>query len=253
MATPETKSMDIEIRYVDLLKSILINTIYEDVPNDPWSDKQFNINMRIAGRDWPSKAFTMIGGLRMENVKQLAIEVIKNDVPGDFIETGVWRGGACIFMRGILEAFRVRDRKVFVADSFEGLPPPDESYVQDLGDEHHTFPELAVSLEQVKDNFSRFGLLDDQVYFLKGWFKDTLPDAPIDKLAILRLDGDMYESTMTALDSLYHKVQKGGFVIVDDYGAVPACKAAIHDFRAKANVEDPIVDIDGLGVYWRVG
>lgn len=187
----------------------------------------------------------------MNNVRTAVEHVLKYDVPGDLIETGVWRGGTTIFMRAILKAYGVTDRLVWVADSFEGLPPPDpEYYPVDEGDVHNTFVELAVSLEEVKSNFDKYGLLDDQVRFLKGWFKDTLPVAPIERLAVLRLDGDMYQSTMETFEALYDKVPPGGVVIVDDYGAVAACKQAVHDFRSNHGVFDTVKDIDGIGVYW---
>ena len=154
-------------------------------------------------------------------------------------------------MRGILKAWSVADRKVWVADSFEGLPAPDiKAFPQDAGDIHHTLDFLKVSLKTVRENFARYGLLDDQVIFLKGWFKDTLPSAPIESLAVLRLDGDMYESTISALDSLYEKVSPGGFVIVDDY-CIRSCAEAVHDYRAQHAINEPIIDIDGTGVYWR--
>ena len=92
---------------------------------------------------------------------------------------------------------------------------------------------LMVGADQVRANFDRYGLLDDQVRFLEGWFADTLPMAPIEQLAILRLDGDLYESTMDALVPLYEKVSPGGFVIVDDYGAWEPCRKAVDDFRAQ--------------------
>ena len=85
------------------------------------------------------------------------------------------------------------------------------------GDQHATYDELRVSADQVRDNFGRYGLLSEQVVLLEGWFKDTLPTAPIEKLALLRLDGDMYESTIQTLDALYDKVSRGGFIIIDDY------------------------------------
>ena len=161
------------------------------------------------------KAHSMIGSKRMENLRALVERVIFGRVPGDFIETGVWRGGACIFMRAILETYGVRNRKVWLADSFAGLPPPDPTaYPADAGDVFHTFEDLAVSMDEVKRNFDKYGLLDGQVMFLKGWFKDTLHEAPIDQLAILRLDGDMYESTMDALQHLYDRLSINGFVIV---------------------------------------
>ena len=98
---------------------------------------------------------------------------------------------------------------------------------------------------------NKYGLLDGQVQFLKGWFKDTLPEAPINELAMLRLDGDMYSSTIEAIQVLYDKVAVGGFVIVDDYGAVPACQQAITDYRNHRGITDTIHPIDGVGVYWR--
>jgi O-methyltransferase len=109
---------------------------------------------------------------------------------------------------------------------------------------------LAVSRDQVEDNFRRYGLLDGRVKFLAGWFKDTLPTAPISRLAVLRLDGDLYESTAQTLNALYDKLSPGGYVIVDDYQLAP-CVSAIHDFRKARGIDDEIHDIDGMGVFWR--
>jgi O-methyltransferase len=177
---------------------------------------------------------------------------IKDNIPGDFIETGVWRGGAVIFMKALLANAGINNRIVWVADSFEGLPEPDEAkYPADKNDPHHTFKELVISLEIVKKNFEKYNLLDENVKFLKGWFKDTLPIAPIQHLALLRLDGDMYESTMDGLMNLYPKVSKGGFIIIDDWGAVEGCKLAVQDYRTKYGITEEIVPIDWGGVYWR--
>jgi O-methyltransferase/8-demethyl-8-(2,3-dimethoxy-alpha-L-rhamnosyl)tetracenomycin-C 4'-O-methyltransferase len=238
--------------YIELLQKILTNEIYGDAPFDPWSGGKFDPALRAVGRDWPSQAMTMIGSKRMENLRDLVRWVLENNVSGDFIETGAWRGGACIFMRGILKAYGITDRNVWVADSFEGLPPPNPAYPADRGDKHHTWEQLAVSLEEVKANFAKLALLDDKVKFLKGWFKDTLPSAPIERLAILRLDGDMYGSTMEALMALYSRVVPRGFVIVDDFGAVEGCRRAINDFRLVHGIKSPIIDIDGMGVFWQV-
>lgn len=213
---------------------------------------QFDIQNRLNGTDWSPMAHTMIGRNRLDNLQSCIQHVLVNRIPGDFIETGVWRGGATIFMRAMLKAWGDTSRIVWVADSFEGLPEPDEqNYPKDKGDTHHTYRELAVSLQTVQENFRKYALMDDQVRFLKGWFKDTLPTAPIEKLAILRLDGDMYESTMDGLKNLYAKLSPGGFLIVDDYGAVPACKDAVHDFRRANGISEEIIKIDWGGVYWQ--
>lgn len=249
MASPPP---DARALYLDLLQACLLNTIYQDPAQDPWSKAQFDAQKRARGLDWPSLAHTMIGQLRMSNLRQIVEDVLADGIPGDLIETGVWRGGACIYMRGILRAWGVTDRRVYAADSFEGLPKPDAAqYPADAGDQHHTYESLAVSLEQVKTHFARYNLLDEQVVFLKGWFKETLPRAPIERLALLRLDGDMYESTMDGLVHLYDKVSPGGYVIVDDLGAVPACRQAVADFRAARQIDEPVFNIDGIGAYWR--
>jgi O-methyltransferase len=207
---------------------------------------------RLEGRDWPKLAHTMIGMKRMENLQFCLEDVIRSGVPGDFIETGVWRGGACIFARGIFKAYGIKDRCVWVADSFAGLPPPDPTnYPEDAGDTHHLLAPLAISLEQVKANFESYGLLDDRVRFLKGWFSETLPKAPLNRLAVVRLDGDMYESTMDGLVNLYPKLSVGGYLIVDDFGAVPACAKAVNDYRTKHGITDPIERIDWGGVFWK--
>jgi O-methyltransferase len=211
----------------------------------------FDSAARAEGRDWPADADTMIGLKRLENLHYCIKQVLADEIPGDFIETGVWRGGACILMRAALKAYGDGTRQVWVADSFEGLPKPDGRYQQDDGDLHWTKEELSVSLDQVKANFSRYGLLDDGVRFLKGWFKDTLPTAPIEQLAILRLDRDMYSSTMDALQNLYPKLSEGGYVIIDDYGAIDACRRAVDDFRASNRIAPPFCRIDWSGIYWR--
>ena len=233
--------------YLDLLKKCLTNTIYEDPSLRQFNKKQNLNEMRENGQDWPSLAHTMIGMKRLDNLHYCMNEVRKNKVPGDFIETGVWRGGATIFMRGFLEAYKEPNRKVWVADSFQGLPKP-RNPKEDVDISH--FKELAIPLEQVQSNFSKYGLLDNRVVFLKGWFSETLPKAQIEKIAVLRLDGDMYESTIDALNSLYHKVSVGGFIIVDDY-SIDVCAKAVADFRNKHNITDPIEKIDWTGVFWR--
>lgn len=212
----------------------------------------FDSEIRREGKDWPVLADTMIGLKRLDNLQQSIESVLRDGIPGDFIETGVWRGGATIFMRAVLKAYGVTDRTVWVADSFEGLPPPDtDNYPQDADDTHHTLQALQVSMEDVQANFSKYGLLDDKVRFLKGWFKDTLPTASIERLSIIRLDGDMYESTMDGLKNLYPKLSVGGYVIVDDYGYWDACRRAVHNYRDANDITEPIHKVDWTGVYWR--
>lgn len=209
---------------------------------------------RLEGQDWPQNAETMIGLARLNQLHAAVEDVIANDVPGDLIETGAWRGGACILMRGVLAARGVTDRTVWVADSFEGLPKPSAEYSEYIEDGMAFWgvQELVVSQEEVEANFAKYGLLDGQVRFLKGWFRDTLPRAPIDHLAVLRLDGDLYESTIETLVALYDKVSPGGYVIIDDYRTVKGCQDAVNDFRRDRLISEPMIGIDYAAVYWRV-
>lgn len=243
-AEPLSWSGDVAARYLDLVE--------DGLTEGSTLSGGIDTLRRAVGRDWPQTAVTMIGRARMRNLRHLLTRAIVEKVPGDVIETGVWRGGACIYMRAILAAHGDPDRRVFVADSFKGLPPPDEAqFPPDAKDKHHTFEQLAISREEVEVNFRRYDLLDERVVFLEGWFKDTLPKAPIEKLAILRLDGDMYESTIQALHALYHKVSPGGFVIVDDY-VLPPCAKAVDDFRTRHGIMAPLQEVDGAAVWWRV-
>ena len=242
-STRMTMTIPAEKLYLDLLKGVLTRLILPDT--------HFDRSRRELGLDWPSDGETMIGMKRLDNLDACIQSVVHDGVPGDLIETGVWRGGACIFMRAALEAYGDAERRVWVADSFQGLPQPDPSRVTDVADALWRSPELAISLEQVRSNFDRYGMVDERVRFLPGWFADTLPNAPVEKLDILRLDGDMYDSTMVALESLYPKLSIGGYVILDDYLVVRGCKAATDDFRARYEISDEMRDIDGSGTFWR--
>jgi O-methyltransferase len=185
--------------YLDLLKRCLINIIYEDnsiLPRSPEKKMtEFDRDLRLSGLDWPSRAHTMIGWQRLDNIQALANDVLLSGIEGDFIETGVWRGGATIFMRGILKAYGVEDRTVWVADSFCGFPDP-----QQTSPRSYSSPEIkeitgnspeerlalepvkevlreGTQLESVKQNFERYNLLDQQVRFLPGWFSRDTPES----------------------------------------------------------------------------
>lgn len=214
---------------------------------DAKSGEMKSINLR----DATEVAHTMIGCKRLDNIHH-CLDIIRHDrVHGDLMETGVWRGGAVVFMRGYLAAYNMTDRTVWAADSFAGLPKP--TVIEDAGYDFSAdvHPILAISLEEVKQLFAKYDLLDEQVQFVKGWFHESLPQVPVKELALLRLDGDLYESTWDALVNLYHKVVPGGFVIIDDYGDFQPCRTAVDKFRAQHQIAEPIERIDWTGVYWR--
>jgi O-methyltransferase len=192
-------------------------------------------------------AETMIGTRQLDNLQFSITDVLRRNVPGDLLEAGVWRGGASIFMRAVLEAYGDETRRVWLADSFAGLPPLDpatDTFEWKPGD-------MAVSVEQVRDNFARYGLLDEQVRFLKGFFADTLPDAPIERLSILRVDADLFASTRDVLHHLYPRLAVGGYAIFDDYQNLPDCRRAIDSYREAHTITEPIYRIDRRAVYWR--
>jgi O-methyltransferase/8-demethyl-8-(2,3-dimethoxy-alpha-L-rhamnosyl)tetracenomycin-C 4'-O-methyltransferase len=239
--------------YLNLLEKTLCNWIYGDASHPSYGDTRFSPSRREVGRDLPVEAHSMIGLRRLMHLRWAAETVLAEGVGGDFIEAGVWRGGACVLMRGVLAAHGVRDRRVFVADSFAGLPPPDPRHAKDLATVHsfHGRPELAVGLEEVRNNFRSYELLDDQVVFVPGWFKDTLTCIPTMRLAILRIDGDLYASTMDTLEALYDKLSIGGFLICDDYGVVVDARRAILDFRMARGITTPMSAVDGDAIFWR--
>lgn len=245
--------MEVKVANPDIYLPEIIRFVQEVKKNgESWWFMKSSDDSRVYDlRNYCDTAHSMIGSYRMDNIDYCLEKIRRDNVPGDLIETGVCRGGAVVYMRGYLEAFEMSDRVVWCADSFEGLPKPThpEDHMYDFSADR--YPVLSISQEFVSSVFQRYGLLDDSVRFLKGWFKDTLPSAPIEKLALLRLDGDLYESTMDALVPLYHKVSPGGFVIVDDYGTFEPCRRAIHDFRKQNSITEELVGIDRSSVFWR--
>ena len=238
--------------YLDLLIKAISGTIYGDPSILPASAGTYDPGVRHSGGDWPALAHSMIGTLRLQNVRELATRAIEENVPGHFIETGVWRGGACILMRGVLAAYGVKNRKVYAADSFQGLPPPDPvNYPHDRGSHLHTVKELAISRAEVEHNCKAYNLLDEQVEFLEGWFKDTLPRVSSENFSLVRLDGDLYESTIQALRALYPRLSVGGFIIIDDYGGLATCSGAVEDYRKENGITEPLQTIDWTGRWWQ--
>lgn len=254
--------------YLDLLKKCLTRSLFdESFDRIPWNGKTLFKRVRssayyglnaVLGR-WKLAVVhsarptgeTMISRQALDHLQGCIERVVIEGVPGDLIETGVWRGGVGILMRAVLAVLGDEGRRVWLADSFEGLPKPNPG--QYPADEKSSFwkQSLGVSVDEVKRNFLRYGLLDERVRFLPGFFSDTMPDNQLAPLSILRLDGDMYESTIVVLEHLYPKLSQGGYVIIDDYGCVPACKQATEDYRRAKGITEPIETIDWTGVCWR--
>lgn len=265
--------MELSDRYLDLLEQTLTHTAYARLdrghtPANPVGrriarslerrgfvalrHRGDDADARQNGRDWPVFAYTMSGVERLRNTRWCVEQALADRVPGDLVEAGTWRGGSAMMMRGVLTARGDSRRRLYVADTFAGLPAPDAGrYPHDRGLRLHREPRLAVSVDEVRGGFERLGLLDERVVFLEGLFADTLPAVADRTWAVIRLDGDLYESTLDALTYLWPGLAIGGFVIVDDYGAIEGCRRAVDDFRARHGVSTPLEQIDWTGVWWR--
>jgi O-methyltransferase len=210
-----------------------------------------NVGARQRGNDWTYMGSTMTGGERLKNVRNLLIDVFQNEVGGDYMEAGVWRGGSSVFARGVILAHGQQHRRSFVLDSFRGLPPGERKFDQgDAGWDNSAY--LEVSADVVAGNFNSAGLLDENVVFAQGFFNDTIPPLlnTIESLAIIRFDGDIYESAVDVLYNLYGKLSVGGYFIVDDWFGFPS-RTACEDFFAVHGISPDITPIDDLSVYWK--
>jgi hypothetical protein len=242
-------------RGADGLSGIQLQRFQRDIAEYLPEDHARLIAAKLQGLAPVRFAHTMIGLFRLANIERCAEQVIAEAIPGDFLEAGVCKGGAAILMRALQIAHGAPERRTWLADSFEGVPPSDApvdaGYALHL--EESRLPWLACPLGSVREHFRRYDLLDSNVHFLPGWLDDTLQAAPTGPLAILRVDVDLYSSTAQCLDLLYDRVSPGGFVIVDDYGFLRCCRDAVDDFRRRRAVEEPIRWVDGSGIYWRKG
>jgi len=250
----------IQQRYLEQLKKSLLNALNREVPSEVLDPPSLEVLLQPGWFEhfWSGDALTMCSPTHLNNTQFCIEDCLARGVPGDFVECGVWRGGMSIFMRGVLAAHEVTDRTVWVVDSFQGLPKPPANSVDEV---MYNFPDVVnverfcVDLPKVKANFARYGLLDEQVKFLPGWFKDTLPSAPIEQVAVLRLDGDYYTSTWDTLANLYPKLSPGGYVIIDDWGLGDLCgeQEAVLDYRREQQITDEILPVDYHTAYWRKG
>jgi O-methyltransferase len=273
MAGSRVPAVELRDRYLDLLERTLTHTAYADLDigrpgRNPITRRLVRMLERLGvvclrltpqdgatrerGEDWPVFAHTMAGVQRLRNTRWCVEQALTEGVAGDLIEAGTWRGGSAMMMRGVLDAYGDTERALYVADTFAGLPAPQpERYPADRGARWHREPRLSVSVAEVRANFERLGLLDDRVNFLEGPFADTLPAMAERTWAVVRLDGDMYESTIVALRHLWPGVAPGGFVIVDDYGAVGPCRQAVDDFRSEHGIDAELHSVDWTGAWWR--
>jgi len=258
-ASPGPDAEQLRSAYLDLLRLALCDMVASETETVVKNERGYvshplpeeEIGQREVGRDWPLRGLTMVGYKRLGDLQECLENIVADGIEGDVIEAGVWRGGASIFARATLDSLGEHDRKVWLADSFAGLPQPDPgAFPEDHESTFHDENYLAVPESAVLAGFERLGL-DHDLEFVKGFFSDTMPQLTGRTWALIRLDGDMYESTWVTLESLYPGLARGGYLIVDDYGAVEQCKQAVDDFREAHGITAPLEEIDWTCVRWR--
>lgn len=248
MLSPKTNAL-----YRELMKRAVTNYLYLGAELELDEFKAFDRYYERRGRrtGWTigplSRPTTLLGLKQLDRIEAAMLETLRRKVPGDYLEAGVWNGGATVFMAAVLESMGMsRRRSVWVCDSFAGIPP--SRYVK--GDPVDLWPDRwCASLSTVRGNFRRFGLLGPNVRFVRGSFERTLHRAGIGRLALARLDGDSYESTMVALAALYPKLSVGGYLIIDDWH-LPSCRQAVLDFRDAFGISERIDE--SVNAQWRI-
>ena len=243
--------MDIASRYLAHLRWDLMNLAPPHIIRQADTEKVEEIRKVLGGTLRMEGAITMIGEVRLELLETAVRHILRQEIPGDFLEAGAWRGGACIYLRALLDVYGCRNRIVYVCDAFDdGFPEPDARFPIDNVSTLHTQDYFKTSNVVVRSYFDAYGYNDEQVRFVCGYFKDTLPMVPADHLALLRLDGDLYSSTWDSLEALYDRVSIGGYVIADDYYAIAHSQRAVDDFRTTRRITEPIRQTDWASAYW---
>lgn len=190
--------------------------------------------------------FTMLGTDRLRGLYDAVMSAIEAGIPGDIVECGAARGGSAALMGLILKGLGV-ERLLWVCDTFEGIPPAtDDDPVEAL---QYT-GQFRGDIEDVRSLFSQFGILQN-AKLVKGLFQNTLPSLGVEKIAVLHLDGDWYESTKCGLENLYDKVSPGGFIQIDDYGHWVGCRKAVDEFFQGRGLNPVLTCLDYTGVQFK--
>jgi O-methyltransferase len=257
---PGADAEELRAAYLDLLKLTLCDlanarteSVMLTIDHTGMFSKQSTaeeLGHRATGMHWSLHGLTMVGLTRLDDVQRCVESIVRDGVEGDVIEAGVWRGGASMLMRATLDSLG-DDRTIWLADSFEGFPEPDEeAFPADQERDLSRFDFLSVPVDEVRGNFARLGL-DHGLKFVPGFFDETMPGLRGGTWSLVRLDSDTYEGTRLALDSLYPGLSAGGHLIVDDYHLLPECQRAVDDYRSEHGIDEPLESIDWNSVRWR--
>jgi len=191
------------------------------------------------------RKLTMCSNARLRGLHRAVHHVVANAIPGDVVECGAARGGSAALMGLTLKELSADDRRLWVFDTFEGLPPPSaEDPDYDIAAPYTG--SCAGSLDEVTQSFRQLGIAD-RAKLVKGLYQDTLASAPIDKIAVLHIDADWYLSVRCCLDDLYDKVSPGGVIQFDDYGWWEGARKAVDEFLAARSLAPELVRLDYAG------
>lgn len=289
--------MDNKEQYLELLKKSLTGSL-DIYFTDNWS----NISENVIKKGHytlspPGSVLTMVGRKKLDSIQKIIKNMITNNISGDILIAGCWRGGLAIFVKACIAVYEPEgNRNIWCADAFinqklttssllmgkclsffeKVLPLKLKFYIvnryflkmgfptgifskSDLDKVFQAaknmpwFPQPVGNTYGVTDiltAFERYQLFDDSIKILKGWFSDTLKDSPIQNLALIYADGDMYHSTLDILNNTYTHVVDGGIVIIDDYGAFEDCKNAVDNFRSNNNILSPLSFLDDDTCLW---
>ena len=218
--------------------------VLRDMPVRDWARLK---RLNLFRKTYP---YTMVGYARLSNAYELAQRVEQAGMQGAFVECGVWRGG-CIATIAWVAKQANSNRSIWLFDSFEGLPEPTELDGPRAQEYVGRYAAPVKDAERIL--FSRLKINPNNVHIVKGWFQDTLPafKDEIGPIAILRLDGDWYESTRCCLENLYDQIVPSGYVILDDYGCWQGCKIATDEFLQHFNINVALTEIDRKGRFFR--
>ena len=197
--------------------------------------------------------FTMVKNQNLRLLYDLVSEIIERQMPGDIVECGVWNGGSAAMMgvASMEDPLEKKTRNIWLFDSFEGLPPPGD---RDGDMERQSyFPGWNKgNIKLVQEVFGKFSYPSENLKIVPGWFDETIVREPIERIVILHIDADWYQSVRTVLELLYSRVVPGGYVVLDDYGLWPGCERAVLDYFAEHEISAAIVRTVGKqGAYFQ--
>ena len=221
------------------------NTQYADFTQDDWEIINF------------VRPYTMTSVERLKSLSDAVNYVVENNIEGDFVECGTWKGGSVMCMQKKLMRLNQNDRKFWVFDTYEGMPEPDDvdknfnktaaQQLLDAEEKDNSLTWAYSNYEETTGNILSTGYPAEKINFVKGLVEDTIPETQIESIALLRLDTDWYSSTKFELENLYPKLVKGGVLIIDDYGHWEGCKKAVDEYFKLNNIPVFMSRIDYTG------